>query len=205
VHVWQLGRTVLLLLACSHAILSIQQVVVGASPMLTPFPFLTSAVTHAPAYQKEHAEKEFKALGDRSKALEDRSCPQPHPVGGRGVGSAAEAGGGEGAHLNPKQGAYGAHQAQAPLRSSGGAAEQVAGREMEQAMVSENQEASVQQASVQQAAVQNSLAGATEARDKMEQGRDVAMLYPDLTRGGTLAQSLNAFILQLQSTSLGPR
>jgi hypothetical protein len=66
---------------------------------------------------------------------------------------------------------------------------------MEQAIVSENQQASVQD---------TELARATEARDKMEQRRDVAMLYPSLARGGTLAQSLHAFILQLQSTGLAP-
>jgi hypothetical protein len=200
VHVWQLVRNVLLLLACSHAILSLQQAVVHSSPFLTRFPFLTSAVTPAPAYQKERVEKESKA--------QKSSCPLPHAVGGRGVRSAdgtpdrtVETGGEEegpgacGAHLNPEQGEHRANQAQAPLRSSGGAAEQVAGTEMEQAIVSENQQASVQD---------TELARATEARDKMEQRRDVAMLYPSLARGGTLAQSLHAFILQLQSTGLAP-
>jgi hypothetical protein len=78
VHVWQLVRNVLLLLACSHAILSLQQAIVHPSPFLTRFSFLTSAVTPAPAYQKESVEKESKARKS--------SCPLPHAVGGRGVG-----------------------------------------------------------------------------------------------------------------------
>ena len=200
-HVWQLVRNVVLLLACSQAILSIQQAVVHASPFLTPFPFLTSAVTPAPAYQKERVEKESKAR--------KATCPLPHAVGVTGVRSAVEGGGEEegpgacGAQLNPKQGAYGAHQAQAPLRSSGGAAEQVAGTEMEQAMVRENQQTS-QDSELARAEARDMEQKKTGSRDKTEQGRDVAMLYPDLARGGTSAQSLHALILQLQSTSLAP-
>jgi hypothetical protein len=88
VHVWQLVRNVLLLLACSHAILSLQQAIVHPSPFLTRFSFLTSAVTPAPAYQKESVEKESKARKS--------SCPLPHAVGGRGVGRPPPARGGGG-------------------------------------------------------------------------------------------------------------